>query len=134
MKIQPLTFNNNYNNQSSFKGIHVVDTDLQKHLLTKLNKNELKQLSGIMKDQQNNSVHIFFDFDKMKQLKAGLSCEYRLEDFKTKYKQRLFESKFNFIKRIVKTANEYREQVKDFKPHRLLWTYDFLPEWLAMYL
>lgn len=133
MKTLPIS---SYNNNSTFKGLHVTNPDVQKLLLTKLNSKQLDELSQIIKEQQNNSVHILLDSKNGKRFDASLVCLYRIQDFKTKYKQiPLFESKFNFIKRIVNVANEYNRQLQNLKVLKLKWDYPLLQEWVTkMYL
>lgn len=133
MKIQPLQ--NNSAVQPAFNGIHVIDTDVQKLLLTSLNPKQLETLSELIKKQQDNSVHILLGSKNGNRLEANLMCAYRLQDFKTKYKQRLFfESKFNFIKRIVDVAEQYKKQIQNLDVHRLQWNYTQLPEWITKML
>ncbi|MBD5401415.1 hypothetical protein HDR58_01255 [bacterium] len=136
MKIQPLYLNNNFTNQQTFKGMHVIDSNVQKLLLTTLEPKQLDALAGIIKEQQNNSVHVLLDSKNGRRLKASLFSAYRLKDLKEKYEQiPVLESKFHFIKRIAKIANKYKEQVKDFEVLRLNWDYSMLPEWKSkMYL
>lgn len=133
MKTLPIS---SYNNNSTFKGLHVTNPDVQKLLLTKLNSKQLDELSQIIKEQQNNSVHILLDSKNGKRLDAFLVCLYRIQDFKTKYKQiPLLESKFNFIKRIVNVANEYNRQLQNLEVLKLKWDYPLLQEWVTkMYL
>lgn len=133
MKTLPIS---SYNNNSTFKGLHVTNPDVQKLLLTKLNSKQLDELSQIIKEQQNNSVHILLDSKNSKRLDASLVCLYRIQDFKTKYKQiPLLESKFNFIKRIVNVANEYNRQLQNLEVLKLKWDYPLLQEWVTkMYL
>ena len=54
MEIQKQSFSS----QQNFKGFHVLDTKAQKSLLTSLNSKQLNTLSGYVKEQESNSVHI----------------------------------------------------------------------------
>ena len=107
-----------------------MDPKVQKHLLTTLNPKQLNNLSKIAKSQEDNSVHILLTSAKGNRLKASLFCPYRIKDMKTDYKQiPVFESKFHFIKRVVKIADKYKQQIKGFKILKLNWAYSMLPEW-----
>lgn len=137
MKIQPSYLTNNSNTQPTFKGLHVIDTNVQKLLLTSLKPKKLDVLSKLIKEQQQNSVHILLDSNNEKRLNASLMCEYRLRGFrKTKFKQiPILESKLHFIKRVAKIANKYKKQIEDLKVLKLKWDYSSLPEWITkMYL
>ncbi len=126
MEIQKQSFSS----QQNFKGFHVLDTKAQKSLLTSLNSKQLNTLSGYVKEQESNSVHILLTSAKGNRLKASLFCPYRIKDMKTDYKQiPVFESKFHFIKRVVKIADKYKQQIKGFKVLKLNWAYSMLPEW-----
>ena len=119
-----------FTSQQKFKGLHVIDTKVQKTLLTSLNSKQLNTLSGLIKEQENNSIHILLDSKTGNHLKASLLSPYRIKDFKTNYKQvPIFESKLHFIKRVVKIANKYKQQIKDFEVLKLNWAYSILPEW-----
>lgn len=132
MKISSAYTANSSNTKPAFKGLHVINPNAQKLLLTELKPQQLKMLSGFIKEQENNSVHILLDSENGKQLNASLICMYRLQNFKTKYKQiPIFESKIHFIKRIAGIANEYKKQIKDLKVLRLQWEYSLLPEWIT---
>lgn len=134
MKIQQISFSST--TQPTFKGIHVIDPNVQKLLLTGLKSEQLTELSKLIKDQQDNSVHIILGSKNGKQLNADLTCFYNLQDFKTKYKQKpFFESKFSFIKRVINAANEYKKQIQNFEVLPLKWDYSMLEEWAKkMYL
>lgn len=130
MKIQEQSFSNTSYRQYSFNGLHVTDTKVQKFLLDSLSSKQLKMLSNFVKEQESNSVHILLDSKNQKRLKASLLCNYRLKNFKTEYIQiPIFESKFHFIKRVVKIANKYKQQIKNYKTIKLEWLYSSLPEW-----
>ena len=62
-----------------------------------------------------------------------LDIDFRVCDmtnFKTEYKQfPIIESKMHFIKRVAKTANKYKEQIKNFEVFKLNWDYPLLSEW-----
>lgn len=132
MKIQQVHFVNNPAAKLTFNSLHVVDTEVQQLLLTNLKEDQLVRVSEIIKEQKNNSVHIILDSEDGKKLKASLLCQYRLQDFKTKYKQfPIFESKFGFIKRIAKIANKYQKQIDNFEVIPLKWTYFSLTEWTS---
>lgn len=116
--------------QPTFNGLHVINPMVQKLLLTSLNSKELETLSDLTQRQQNNSVHIFLDSINEKRLKASLMCSYRLQDFKTKYKQIPFlESKLHFIKRVANAADKYKKQIENLEVHKLKWDYPILREW-----
>ena len=134
MMIQKQQINNSMNTvQPNFKGLHVIDTDVQKLLLKELSSKQLKQLSNYVKEQENNSVHILLDSKNNVQLRATLQCPYRLQNFRPEYKQFFpFESKFHFIKRIVNIANEYKKQIQNYDVNKLNWVYTILPEWSQM--
>lgn len=120
---------------STFNGLHVVDPKVQKLLLTSLDSKELETLSDLTQKQQNNSVHILLDSSEGKRLKASLTCVYRLQDFKTKYKQIPFlESKIHFIKRVTSRADKYKKQIENLEVHKLNWNYPILIEWVAKVL
>lgn len=132
MKIQQDNFVSKPTTKLTFKGLHVINTDVQQLLLTNLRENHLVRVSEIIKEQKNNSVHIIIDSENGKQLNAQLFCPYRLQRFKTKYKQiPIFESKFGFIKRIAKIANGYQKQIENSELIPLKWTYTLLSEWAS---
>lgn len=134
MRVQSFQSHSNSTSQLTFKGIHVTDPDVQKLLLTRLNPKQLGELSGLLKEQEDNSVHVFIDSKNGKRLEASMFCEYRIQDFKTEYKQRpFFESKLNFIKRVVGIANEYKKQIKDFEQSKLNWNYSVWQAWKNLY-
>lgn len=127
MQIQSISSQNQ--SRQSFMGLHVIDTKVQKLLLTSLNSKQLGTLSLMVKEQDNNSINILLGASGNR-LQASLHSAYRIKDFKTEYKQIPFiESKMHFIKRVVKVANKYKQQVKDFKVYNLPWGYDVLAEW-----
>ncbi len=130
MKIQSQNAICNSAQQPSYKGLHVVNPYVQQFLLTSLKSKQLEELALLIKEQQNNSVHILLDSKDGKLLKASLISDYRIKDFKQKYKQfPIFESKIHFIKRVVNIANNYKQQVKDFEVMKLNWKYSLLKEW-----
>lgn len=131
MKVQYIYRADNSVIRPTFNGVHVIDTDVQKLLLTTLDSKQIEVLSQLVKKQQNNSVHILLNSKNGKQLNASLICDYRLSDFKPKYKQiPFFESKIHFIKRIVNTAEKYKKQIQDFEVTKLKWKYPVLSEWV----
>ena len=116
--------------QPSCKGLHVINPYVQHFLLTSLKSEQLEELAALIKEQQNNSVHILLDSHDGKRLDASLLTYYRIINFNDRYKQiPVFESKFHFIKRVVKIANKYKEQVKDFEVLKLNWQYSLSKEW-----
>lgn len=130
MQIQSISSQNQ--SRQSFMGLHVIDTKVQKLLLTSLNSKQLGTLSSMIKEQENNSVNILLE-GSGNRLNASLHSAYRIKDFKTEYKQIPFiESKMHFIKRVVAVANNYKQQVKDFKVCNLNWEYPVLSEWKKM--
>ena len=131
MKIQAVNTKNNPTYSQNFNGLHVINPQVQKLLLTSLDSKQLGALSEMIKAQQNNSVHILLDSNDGKRLNAYLTSVYRLQNFQTKYKQRiLFESKFQFIKRIVDAAEKYKKQIQDFEDVKLKWDYPMLLDWV----
>lgn len=132
MKVQPLYRTDNYTNRPTFNGIHVLNPNVQKLILTTLDVKELNALSEFVKKEQSNSVHILLDSKDGKRLNASLVCFYRLSDFKTKYNQiPLVESKFHFIKRVVGAAERYKKQIQNFDVLKLKWDYPMLSEWVS---
>ncbi len=130
MKIQKYNQANMSFAQQSFQGLHVIDTKVQGLLLENLNPQQLNTLSTFVKEQESNSVHILLGAKNKNTLQASLLCNYRLKDFKTEYKQLpIFESKFHFIKRVIKIANGYKQQIKNLEINKLKWSYSILPEW-----
>lgn len=130
MNIQNINYTNNYNSSQSFKGLHVTNPKVQGLLLKSLNSKQIETLSNITKNQENNSVHILLDSKNGRTLNASFFCPYRIKDLKTEYKQiPIIESKMHFIKRVAKTANKYKEQIKNFKVFKLNWDYPVLSEW-----
>ena len=130
MKISSLYSANS--SKPTFKELHVINPEVQKLLLTELKPKQLGILSELIKEQQNNSVHILLNSKNGKQLNASLMCMYRLQNFKTKYKQiPVLESKIHFIKRVAEIANGYKKQINDFEVLKLKWVYSLLPEWIT---
>lgn len=131
MKIQSVYTTNNPIPSQNFNGLHVINPQVQRLLLTSLDSKQLGSLSEMIKAQQNNSVHILLDSKDGKRLNASLASVYRLKDFQTKYKQKiLFESKFQFIKRVVNVAEKYKKQIQDFEVVKLKWDYPMLLDWV----
>lgn len=132
MKVQTLRKTDTYTNRPTFNGIHVLNPNVQKLLLTTLDTKQLDALSEFAKKEQNNSVHILLDSKDGKRLSASLVCLYRLRDFKTKYKQiPLVESKFHFIKRVVGVAERYKKQIQNLDVLKLKWDYPMLSDWVT---
>lgn len=130
MNIQKVSYTSNSKSSQSFKGLHVTNPKVQKLLLKSLDNKQIKTLSNIVRNQENNSVHILLDSKNGQTLNASFFCPYRIKNFKTEYKQFLIiESKMHFIKRIAKTADKYKEQIKNFEVFKLNWDYPVLSEW-----
>ena len=130
MLILPLNASNYSQGQPSFNGLHIIDPKVQKLLLKSLDNKQLVMLSELIKAQENNSVHILLGSENGRRLNASLICDYRLKNLKPKYKQLpVFESKINFIKRVVNIANKYKIQIKNLEVSKLKWIYSSLPEW-----
>lgn len=130
MNIKKVSYTSNSKSSQSFKGLHVTNPKVQKLLLKSLDNKQIETLSNIVKNQENNSVHILLDSKNGQTLNASFFCPYRIKNFKTEYKQfPIIESKMHFIKRVAKTANKYKEQIKNFEVFKLNWDYPLLSEW-----
>ena len=120
MNIQKVSYTSNSKSSQSFKGLHVTNPKVQKLLLKSLDNKQIETLSNIVRNQENNSVHILLDSKNGQTLNASFFCPYRIKNFKTEYKQfPIIESKMHFIKRVAKTANKYKEQIKNFEVFKL---------------
>lgn len=91
MKIQQYSMKNNSINQPTFNELHVIDSKVQKLLLTSLEPKQLDMLSQLIKKEENNSIHILLDSKNGKLLNASLICFYKLKILK------LNISKYHFL-------------------------------------
>lgn len=109
MKVSLLSKNN-----TNFKSIIVPDKIVSARILKNLDERKLIDLKNVLIKQKSNPVNAYIGLDKDR-LTASLQCEYRLKDFKEKYKQiPFFESNLNFVKRIAKKCDEYKAQLVEF--------------------
>ena len=112
MKISTKNSNNFSSTNPNFRAIIVPKEKNLAKIVKSLSNEELIEFKNILLEQQHNPVIAFIDSNKYKQLTAKLYCSYYLKDFKEKYTQKfLIESKFDFIKRIAKICNEYKNQL-----------------------
>ena len=106
MKINPANKSN-----INFQAIVIPESIVRKKILKNLTEKEIIGLKEILIKQKNNPVNAYIGLDKNR-LTASLQCEYRLNDFKEKYKQiPLIESNVSFIKRIARKCDEYKAQL-----------------------
>ena len=61
MNIQKVSYTSNSKSSQSFKGLHVTNPKVQKLLLKSLDNKQLETLSNIVRNQENNSIHILLD-------------------------------------------------------------------------
>ena len=98
-------------NSTQFKAIIIPKEKIRRNILNKLNETQLTELKTILQEQQKNPVNAIID-SKNLYLNAKIFCQYRLQNFKEKYKQIPFlESKLDFIKRVIKKCDEYKKQL-----------------------
>ena len=108
MKINPANKNN-----INFQAIIIPKNIVRKKILKNLSEKEIIGLNEVLIKQENNPVNAYIGLDKNR-LTASLQCEYRLKDFKEKYKQiPLIESNVSFIKRIARKCDEYKAQLEN---------------------
>lgn len=101
---------NNY--QQSFQSIRIPDSVARKKIIKSMNSKQIDEFITILDRQRKNPVNITFSRGKLNTIEAQISCPYWLSDFKPDYKQLpIVESKFSFIKKVVKKANEYQGQL-----------------------
>ena len=100
-------------NNTNFKSIIVPDKIVSARILKNLDEKNLIDLKNVLIKQKSNPVNAYIGLDG-KRLTASLQCEYRLKDFKEKYKQiPLIESNVSFIKRIARKCDEYKAQLEN---------------------
>ncbi len=98
-------------NNIAFGRIIIPDGKVRSKILNELSEIEMSALKQDLLQQQNNPVDAIIQKGKCG-LKAKLVCQYRLKNFKENYKQiPLLESSKEFLKRIIKTCNEYKKQL-----------------------
>lgn len=82
------------------------------NLMTSVRKKYLNSLEKITYEQEENPVDIYFSSKFGRRLSAAISSIYQIKDFKAHYVQKaIIESRFSFIKRVVRHANEYKAQI-----------------------
>ena len=82
MNIQKVSYTSNSKSSQSFKGLHVTNPKVQKLLLKSLDNKQIETLSNIVRNQENNSVHILLDSKNGQTLNASFFCPYRIKNFK----------------------------------------------------
>lgn len=109
MKIYPIPKQNTA--APKFGKIDMTDSAMD-FVCKKLNNAEFEEFRSIIKSQYENPVNILFFLGRLNTLKAQLYCPSRLKEFKSNYTQNLlFETKFDFIKRMRDIANRYKAQL-----------------------
>ena len=112
MQVSPISNKISSNNNSgiAFRAL-IVEPETLSKIFKNLKTEQLIEFKNIVLEQNKNPIHIILNSPKNR-LEASLYCQYRLKNFKEKYKQiPIIESQFNFIKRIVNKANKYKKQL-----------------------
>ena len=110
MRIYPVSKQNT--TAPKFGKIDMTDSVMD-FVCKKLNDAEFNEFRSIIKSQYENPVNILFFLGRLNTLKAKLYCPSRLKEFKSNYTQNLlFETKFDFIKRMRNIAEKYKSQLK----------------------
>lgn len=96
-------------------GISVWDKKAQDKIAKSLTNEQLKELMQLLEETENRRI-LFCDINSggffKNQLNARFSCTYMLKNYKEEvFKQKIFESKWKFLMRVLKQFNSYKNQL-----------------------
>lgn len=103
------------NNLYRTGGISIWDNKTQERIANSLTKEQLEKLMQLLVETENKRI-LFCDINSggifKNQLKAKFSCTHMLKDYKEEvFKQKLFESKWKFLLRVLEKFNHYKIQL-----------------------
>ena len=130
MNIQKVSYTSNSKSSQSFKGLHVTNPKVQKLLLKSLDNKQIETLSNIVKNQENNSVHILLDSKNGQTLNASFFCPYRIKNFKTEYRY-CFETiieKLSALEKNHTPESDYTKSIKSLCDKLIFKGFDMLAE------
>lgn len=95
-------------------GISVWNPKTQRSISKSISKNKLETLMKLLEGTENKNM-LFCDIGRCgifkNRLNAKFQCGYFINNFKEDFEQKLFESKWDFLMRMLKQFNEYKRQL-----------------------